>query len=275
VNKVTSKDGTTIAYDQAGEGPVVILVDGAMCGRSFGPMTALIPLLAPHFTVIHYDRRGRGDSGDTAPYAVEREVEDIEALINAAGGSAYIYGISSGAVLALDAAGRLPAITKLAMYEPPLILDDSRPPIPDDYLDKFKEMLAEGRRGDMVEHFMTVGVGMPAEAVAPMRAMPMWPAMEAIAPTLIYDTTIMGDFTLPAAVAASIRVPALVMGGGASPFQLQHAAQAMAEAIPGAQLRMLEGQTHDVAAEALAPALIEFFSGQPGDSTAAYERPSV
>ena len=261
---VTSKDGTMIAYDQVGKGPAVLLVDGAMCSRAFGPMPGLAPLLAPYFTVITYDRRGRNESGDTAPYAVEREVEDIEALIVEAGGSASVYGISSGAMLAIHAAARLPArVKKLALYEPPLVLDDSRPPIPEDYLEQFKEMLASGRRGDMVEHFMTKGVGMPVDAVAPMRNMPMWPALESVAHTLIYDTTIMGDYSLSTELkrlAASIRVPTLVMGGGASPESLHHAVRAVAGAIPGAQLRVLEGQTHEVAPDVIAPVLVEFFA---------------
>ena len=175
-----------------------------------------------------------------------------------------MYGISSGSMLALHAAARLPGrIKKLVMYEPPLVLDDSRPPIPKDYLEQFKAMLASGRKGDMVEHFMTKGVGMPVEAVAPMRNMPMWPALEAVAHTLIYDTTIMGDFSLSSelkGLAASIRIPALVLGGGASPQSLKYAVQAIAGAIPGAQLRMLEGQTHEVAPDAIAPVLLEFFA---------------
>jgi pimeloyl-ACP methyl ester carboxylesterase len=265
MKSVTSKDGTMIAYDQIGKGPAVILVDGAFCSRAFGPMPGLAPLLAERFTVFTYDRRGRNDSGDTAPYAVEREVEDIEALIVEAGGSSFVYGISSGAMLALIAAGKLPdRVKKLALYEPPLVLDDSRPPIPEDYLEQLKEMLASGRRGDMVEYFMTKGVGMPIEAVAPMRNMPMWPALESVAHTLIYDTTLMGDFSLSTELtrlAASVRVPVLVMGGGASPVSLQLAVQAVAGAIPGAQLRMLDGQTHEVAPDAIAPVLEAFFKG--------------
>lgn len=261
---VTSKDGTIIAYDQAGSGPAVILVDGALTSRAFGPMPGLAPLLAEHFSVYNYDRRGRNESDDTPPYAVEREVEDIDALIKQAGGSAFVYGISSGAMLALHAAAKLPArVKKLAIYEPPLVLGNSRPPVPKDYLEQFKVMLASGRRGDMVEHFMTKGVGMPIEAVAPMRNMPMWPMLESVAPTLIYDATLMGDFTMSAdlsRLAASVKVPVLVMGGGASPESLHLAVQAVAGAIPGSHLRMLEGQTHEVAPDAIAPVLVEFFA---------------
>src|SRR5438477_1084958 len=143
MNTVTSKDGTKIAYDKQGEGPAVILVYGALCYRSFGSLPELVKLLAPHFTVYNYDRRGRGDSGDTRPYAVEREVEDIEALIDEAGGAASLYGISSGAVLALEVASRLPSkVEKLAMYEPPFVIDDSRPPMPSDYVDHLNDLIA-------------------------------------------------------------------------------------------------------------------------------------
>src|SRR4026208_948585 len=144
---VTSKDGTTIAYDQAGTGPALILVGGMFEQRAMGPETehlAALPLLAQHFTVFHYDRRGRGDSTDTQPYAVEREIEDIEALIDEAGGSAFLFGSSSGAVLALEAANKLSArVKKQVLYEPPFIVDDSRAPMPDDFLEKIKELLAQ------------------------------------------------------------------------------------------------------------------------------------
>lgn len=146
MKKVLSKDGTPIAFDRSGKGPPIILVDGALCYRASGPMGPLAALLARHFTVFTYDRRGRGDSGDTAPYAVEREVEDIEALINEAGGSAVVYGISSGAALALEAANRGLAIKKLVLYEAPFIVDDSHPPIPKDFLARLNELIGSDRR---------------------------------------------------------------------------------------------------------------------------------
>ncbi len=263
MSKVHSKDGTAIAFERSGAGPSIILVDGAFCSRRFGPMPQLAPLLTQRFTVFTYDRRGRNESGDTAPYAVEREVEDLAALIAEAGGSTLVYGTSSGTALALHATTRLSTITKLALYEPPYVLDTSRPAVPSDYIDQFKAMLASGRRGDMVAYFMTTGVGLPAEAVAAMRAMPMWPALEAVAHTLIYDAMCMGNFTLPPDLTkqmAARKVAALVMGGGASPEWLHHAVQAVAAGIPGAQLRMLEGQTHEVAVDALAPELNRFFA---------------
>ncbi|MEO8425181.1 MAG: alpha/beta hydrolase, partial [Actinomycetota bacterium] len=156
MNTVTSKDGTTIAFDRYGEGPAIVPVGGAFQHRAIDPSTAhLAELLAPQFTVYHYDRRGRGGSGDTAPYAVEREIEDIDALIQEAGGSAFAFGMSSGAVLALEAAAHGLAITKLALYEPPFFVDDSRPPLPADYLERLTDLLANDRRGDAVELFMT------------------------------------------------------------------------------------------------------------------------
>jgi pimeloyl-ACP methyl ester carboxylesterase len=267
MKKVLSKDGTPIAFDRVGNGPAVILVDGALGSRAFGLMGQVAALLAPHFSVFTYDRRGRGDSGDTPPYAVEREVEDIEALLQEAGGSAFVYGISSGAVLALEAAALLKGVTKLALYEPPFVVDDSRSPVPEDFLAQMRRLLAAGRRGDMVELFMTKGVGIPAEYVAPMRQGPSWPAMEALAHTLIYDLTFMDGSqrgrSLPAELtrrAVSITVPTLVINGGASPAWLANAAQTAAYSIPGAQYRVLEGQTHAVAAEAIAPVLEAFFA---------------
>jgi pimeloyl-ACP methyl ester carboxylesterase len=255
---VTSHDGTTIAFERTGTGPALILVDGAMCSRSFGPMGPLAALLAPHFTVFTYDRRGRGESGDTAPYAVEREVEDLAALIEAAGGSAFVYGISSGAALALTAASQLSSITRLALYEPPFSVDADAAQRWKAYRTKLTELLGKGRRGDAVELFMTF-VGAPAEAVAPMRQSPVWPAFEAVAPTLAYDAAALGDGLVPTARAAKIAVPTLAMTGGASPEWMRQVTRASAEAIPGARYHTLAGQTHEVAAEAIAPALTEFF----------------
>src|SRR5215216_1992011 len=195
MNKITSNDGTTIAFDRLGEGPPVILVCGQSTDRSSNAGVAA--LLAPDFTVFNYDRRGRGDSGDTAPYAVEREVEDIDALIKEAGGSAFVYGMSSGAALALEAAASGLAITKLALWEPPFILDDSRPRPPADTARIYTELVSRGRRGEAVEFFMRQVVGLPAEFVAQARKAPWWPAQEALAHTLAYDATIMGDYSLP------------------------------------------------------------------------------
>lgn len=261
MQKITSKDGTPIAFDKTGHGPVVILVSGALGDRMAA--VSLTPLLSPHFTVLAYDRRGRGDSGDTAPYAGEREVEDIEALIKEAGGSAFVYGHSSGAVLALEAAARTRAITKLALYEPPFILDTSRPPIPKDYVAHLEELVAAGRRGEAVEYFMTKAVGVPAEIVAQMQQSPMWAGMEKVAHTLAYDGQIMGDNMrgqpLRAERWSSVTIPTLVIDGGASELWAHNAAQAITEALPIARCRTLEGQTHNVDPALLAPLLVEFY----------------
>jgi pimeloyl-ACP methyl ester carboxylesterase len=262
MNQVMSKDGTAIAFDRSGQGPALILVGGAFQYRAIDPRTAhLAALLAEQFTVFHYDRRGRGDSGDTPPYAVEREVEDLEALINEAGGSACVFGMSSGGVLTLDAAARGLAITKLALYELPFNSGDEQAlQAAQDYTRDLSALLSEGRRGDAVALAMTTW-GAPAEAVAGMRQTPIWPLFESVAPTLAYDDAIMGDGAVPTERLASLIVPTLVMAGGASPAFMQEAAQAVARALPNGKLYTLAGQTHDVAPEALASVLGEFFAG--------------
>jgi pimeloyl-ACP methyl ester carboxylesterase len=261
---VTSKDGTKIAYEKHGTGPAVILVDGAICYRGFGPMPHLSELLAPHFTVFTYDRRGRGDSSNSKPFAVAREVEDIEALIQEAGGEAFVYGISSGACLALEAAIQLgDKIKKLALYEPPYNSETTALQQWKEYRRKLAESLAADRRGDAVVLFMQL-VGTPAEQIEGMRQAPMWSMFEAVAPTLAYDADAMGeDRSAPVKRAAAVTMPTLIMDGGANltimPF-MHETANALAKAIPHAQHRTLEGQTHDVSQEVLAPVLVEFFS---------------
>jgi pimeloyl-ACP methyl ester carboxylesterase len=258
MEQVTSKDGTTIAFDRLGEGPAVILVSGGSVDRS--SLAALADLLSRHFTAFNYDRRGRGPSGDTPPYAVEREVEDIDAVVGAAGGSAYLFGSSSGAALALEAARQLPnRITKLALWEPPYI-PEGFPRPPADTAKTFSDLVAAGKRGDAAEYFMAKVVGMPPEFVAQARSSPWWPAQEALAHTLAYDATIMGDYVLPTERAAQVTIPTVVLDGGASfPF-LHPTALALAAALPNGRQQTLEGQSHDVAAEVLAPALTEFFT---------------
>ncbi len=261
---VTSKDGTTIAFDQLGKGPALILVGGAFEQRATDSETAqlaALPLLAQHFTVFHYDRRGRGDSTDTQPYAVEREIEDLEALINEAGGAAFVFGISSGTALAFEAALALGGkVKKLAMYEAPYNGDDDARQAFKEFRKQLKEVLATGRRGDAVALFMTL-LGVPADQLDGMRQYPMWPMFEAVAPTLAYEAAVLGeDASVPTERAASVAVPTLIMDGGASEWPFMHiTAVALANAIPNAQHRTLEGQTHEVAAEAIAPVLEEFF----------------
>lgn len=258
---VRSSDGTTIAFDQSGEGPPVILVCGASTSRAANAPLAV--LLAPHFTVFNYDRRGRGDSGDTAPYAVEREVEDLEALIADAGGSAFVFGTSSGAILALEAAARGLTITKLALWEPPFRVDQSGIRRHQEYASQLAELIATGRRGDAVELFMK-HVGLPDELVAQARNAPWWPATEDLAPTLVYDATVMGNSSVPTERVAHLTMPTLVLDGAVSPAMLRRAARAVADALPDAKRRTLEGQEHNVAPEALAPVMVEFFMGIHG-----------
>ncbi len=261
----TSKDGTTIAYDQAGKGPALILVGGTFEQRAMESETSklgVFPLLAEHFTVYHYDRRGRGDSTDTLPFAVAREIEDIEALIDHAGGSAFLSGISSGAGLAFEAALALGSkVKKLAMYEPPYNDDETAKQAWVKLRHELKQPLAEGRNDDAVGLFMML-MGMPAEHLEGMKQIPIWPMFEAIAPTLAYDAAALGeDAAVPTDKAARLNVPTLVMDGGASEFPFMHpTAVALAKAIPNAQHKTLEGQTHEVEPEALAPALIAFFA---------------
>jgi pimeloyl-ACP methyl ester carboxylesterase len=274
MQKVTSRDGTVIAFDQTGQGPVVILVTGALGVRSDAELVAQ---LAPHFTVINYDRRGRGNSSNTLPYAVEREIEDIEALIDATGGSAYLYGISSGAALALEAANKLPAkVEKLALYEPPFIVDNSRPPLPEDYVAQLNAAIAAGRPGDAVEIFMTKAILIPAEFVAQMKQGPMsevfesemkppeWVGMEKVAHTLPYDGLIMGNTMsgqpLPTGKWISVSAPTLVIVGGDSEPFFHSGTQALVEILPKARHRVLAGQNHAVASKVLAPVLIKFFT---------------
>ena len=260
---VRSADGTTIAYSQTGQGPPLILVDGALCSRSFGPMPKLAELLAPHFTVYTYDRRGRGESGNTAPYSPDREVEDIEAMVALAGETVYVHGTSSGAALALDAARSIPAIGKLAVYEPPFIVDDTRPPMPDGFLARLDRLVADGRRGNVVKEFMRL-VGTPAIFTAVLPITPVWPKLKAAAPTLPYDIAILQDHQRGTPFAAGewagVKAPTLVAAGGKSPAWISNATRALADALPDARYRTLPGQNHMVKAQAIAPVLTEFFT---------------
>ena len=260
MKKVTSNDGTEIAYDQRGEGPAVILVDGALCYRSFGPMPQLAELLAPHFTVYNYDRRGRGDSGDTQPYTLTREIEDIEALIDEAGGQAFVFGTSSGGALALEAAIRLGSkIKKLAMYEPPYNSSEEAGRAWKEYRQDLAKLLAADRRGDAAALFMR-SVGTPEEQIEGMRHAPIWSIFESVAPTLAYDGAVLGDDrSVPSRRAAKVTSPTLVMNGTVIPFMVVTAKE-IAESIPQAEHRTLDGQSHDVNLEVLAPVLIEFFN---------------
>lgn len=257
---VTSKDGTAIGYDRRGQGPAVILVDGALGYRQFGPLSRLAELLAPKFTVIDYDRRGRGESGDTQPYALVREIEDIEGLIVASGGSASMCGLSSGACLALEAAIQLGTkVQKLALYEPPYSSDDTTLPEWKEYASELTALLAGARYGDAVTLFMSF-VGTPPAVIDGMRESPVWPMMEAVAPTLAYDrAAIGGDRRVPTERAARLAVPTLVMNGTITLPFIAATAEALAAAIPKGRHLTLEGQSHDVSMEVLAGVLERFF----------------
>jgi len=264
---VTSKDGTTIAYDRTGSGPALILVDGALCSRAFGPMPKIAPLFAPRFTVFTYDRRGRGASGDTQPYDVAREIDDLQALIGAAGGSASLLGVSSGAALALEATAAGLSVEKLIMYEPPYIADASTP----DHGAHLRELVAANRRGDAVRYFMRDMVNVPAPIVWLMTAMfPVFSKLKAVAHTLPYDTAVLRGFHLPTQRAASIRVPTLVLAGEKTQPRLLEAVDSLAKTIPGAKQGILRGQTHNVAGSALAPPVIDFLQ-----TPVARERPAL
>ena len=255
---VRSKDGTSIAYERAGTGPALILVDGALCSRSFGPSPKLVPLLAHRFTVYAYDRRGRGQSGDTQPYSPAREVEDIAALIGAAGGSACLLGLSSGGALSLEAAASGLPVTKVVAYEPPYV-DDSGQRGGAAYEGQLKRLLAEGNRSGAVKYFMKDMVGVPAPIVVVMRLMPwIWRKLEAVAHTLPYDAAVMTAFRIPRARFASIGVPVLVMNGTKTDARLREAAQTIVNVIPAARYRELAGQTHNVKPDVLTPAAVEF-----------------
>jgi pimeloyl-ACP methyl ester carboxylesterase len=261
MDKVTSRDGTQIALDRLGDGPPVIVVGGAMCDRALTGPTA--EELAKHFTVLNYDRRGRGDSGDTGPYALEREIEDIGALIVEAGRSASVYGHSSGAGLALRAAAYGLPIDRLVLHEPPYNTDgEEEQRISREYALDLEALLSEGRRGDAVELFFTT-VGMPREMVGGMRQTPRWAELEAMAPTLAYDSEIMGDSaggTLPAELTGRVSTETLVLVGGASPGWTIDIGRQVADALPNGQHRVLEGQEHVVPPEVLVPVLAEFFA---------------
>jgi pimeloyl-ACP methyl ester carboxylesterase len=255
---VTSNDGTQIAYEKLGGGPPLILVDGALCSRAFGPMRKLAKLMAEHFTVFMYDRRGRNESGDIQPYAPEREVEDLEALINEAGGSAYVYGISSGAGLSLRAAAGGLNITKLAVYEPPFEVPGEKDGAPKDVLEQLQIRVAENRRGDTVKYFFSI-VGIPRFGIFMMSLFPMFKKLKAAAHTLPYDIQVMNEFKMPVEKARSIKVPTLIAAGTKTSEPIKRSVKLLSELIPDSQLKMLEGQTHNVSEKALAPVLNGFF----------------
>ncbi|MCX5204047.1 alpha/beta hydrolase [Streptomyces sp. NBC_00237] len=257
MSKVISRDGTPLAYERKGEGAPLILVGGAFStGTAEDP---LANLLAPGFSVVTYDRRGRGGSGDTVPYAVAREVEDLAALIEEVGGSACLYGMSSGGALVLRAAAAGLSVPRIAVYEPPFtVLADTRAEKAA-YTERLKTLLDEERRGEAVELFLSV-VGMPREFVAQMKRAPVWRSFESLAPTLAYDDAVMGDGTVPVERLSALTQPVLVVSGDASPGVMRDAARRTTEAVPDGRHVSLPRQTHDVDPRKLAPVLEEFFT---------------
>jgi pimeloyl-ACP methyl ester carboxylesterase len=269
MSRVTSRDGTSIAYNTSGSGPAVIVVDGALCSRAFGPSAKLAPLLATRFTVVTYDRRGRGESTDALPYSPAREVDDIAALIGAVGGSASLLGLSSGAALALEAAASGLPITGVAAYEPPYV-DDTGTRGGAGYAARLQEFIGRSDRGGAVTYFMTDMVQVPAPVVVMMRLMPwVWGKLKAVAHTLPYDAAVMTSFRIPRERFASIRVPVLVMNGAKTDQRLKEAARAIAQAVPNAQHRELAGQTHNVKPGVLAREVAAFLSSPSHPSTGA------
>ncbi|MET7618584.1 alpha/beta fold hydrolase [Streptomyces sp. NPDC005408] len=257
LNTVKSGDGTLIAYEQQGEGRPLVLVGGALCtAASDAPLAAL---LASAFSVFTYDRRGRGASGDTAPYAVEREIEDLGAVIAAAGGTASVHALSSGAALALKAAAAGLPITQLSVYEPPFTTDPATREEPAAYGTQLGELVAQGRPDDALALFLKE-TGIPPEDVEGMRQTPMWAEKEAVAHTLPYDHEVMGNGQVPVDVLHSVTQRVMVVDGGASPGWLRDAARAVSSALPRGRHRTLTGQTHEAAPQVLAPVLTEFFA---------------
>ena len=265
---VTSADGTDIAYEVHGSGPALVFVDGGMCDRTMGPSAGLAEALAPHFTVHVYDRRGRGESDTGAtPWCIERELDDLAAMLDVAGGSAHVLALSSGAALALEAADRGLPITRLAVYEVPFVVDDSRAPHPADAPARVQELVDRDARGEAVKTFMRM-VGLPAPFIGLMRLLPAWKKMTGIAHTLPYDLAIVNAHQrgepLPEGRYAGVGVPTLVIAGGRSPRYLRNAQAAIAAAVPGALLTTLPGQTHMVKPKVTAPVVTRFFRASDG-----------
>ncbi|CAM5265609.1 Alpha/beta hydrolase OS=Streptomyces tendae OX=1932 GN=GUR47_36475 PE=4 SV=1 [Streptomyces tendae] len=266
-SRAVSADGTEIAFEQSGCGPAVVLVASALADRS--DTTKLAALLAQHFTVINYDRRGRGASGDANAYAPDREIEDIAALVEHVGGSASLFGSSSGAVLALRAAAAGVNVDRLALYEPPFVVAEGDDGPPTDLAQQITVLLAEGRDSDAVRYFMTRVQGMPSIAVLFMKLMPkLWANLTKLASTLPYDIAVMGDTQqgkpLNAEEWKGVAVPTRVLTGGKSPAAFQRAALAVTEILPQADHRTLPGLNHGavvMAPRKIAPQITEFIKG--------------
>lgn len=263
MSHVVSKDGTTIAYERSGRGPALILVDGALCSRGFGPTAKLAARFARDFTVYRYDRRGRGESGDTKPYSPAREVEDVAALIEHAGGTTALLGLSSGGALALEAAASGLRVDKVIAYEPPYV-EESRTGLSAAvaHEEQLQRLVTSGNRGGAVDYFMRDMVGAPAFLPVMMRLMPwIWRKLKAVAHTLPYDAAMMNGFRVPRARFASIRCPVLALNGTKTDRRLKTAVRVIADTVPGAQHAELAGQTHNVNPRILVEGSMKFLAG--------------
>jgi pimeloyl-ACP methyl ester carboxylesterase len=263
---VTSADGTQIAYDRYGEGPAVILVGGALSYRKFKKFDQIATALSEHCTVINYDRRGRGDSGEAGPASVEREVEDIAALIELVGGRASLWGWSSGGAVALRAAAADIGVEKLVVYETPFKTDPEAKYPTDDYGARLEEIVASGDSMAAAKHFMRKGIGMPAPAVAVMSLLPMFRRFAANGHTLMFDYLALGDHNmhgdpLMGEEWAAVTCPTLVAYGSKTYPVLRHASRALADVLPNATLLEMPGQNHNVSPSAMVPVLAEFVTG--------------
>lgn len=261
---VVSKDGTTIAYERIGSGPPLVVVDGALNTREMGTGKQIAPALAGQFTVYIYDRRGRGGSGNTLPYASEREIEDLHAVMGATGGGADVFGHSSGATVALEAVRQGLSARRLVLYEPPMVVDDTRPPVGDRFGGRVGDLADSGRRGEAVKLFMTEGVRVPKPVTVIMPLMPAWKHLKAVAHTLPYDISFVEEYLhgrpLPAGRWDGVGIPVLVIAGGKSPEWMRNAMWELSQTIPGATLRTLPGQTHMMKPKATVPVIAEFFA---------------
>ncbi|MFI5773242.1 alpha/beta fold hydrolase [Streptomyces sp. NPDC051658] len=257
MDKILSRDGTMIAYRHRGEGPPVILVGGSL--GTAATEAPLARLLAPHFHVVTYDRRGRGSSGDSGPYAVEREIDDLATLVTAVGGRASVFGMGAGGALALEAQAAGLPVDLLAVYEPPYTPSASGLQYKACCTSRLHRLLTTGDRAGAVELFLSV-TGVPADMIARMRRAPLWSDLVAMAHTLAYDDALLGNGAIPAARFASVTARTLVICGGSSPTPARQSTRALAEILPRARHRTLTGQTRDLAPQAVAPVLTEFFA---------------
>ncbi len=263
----TSSDGTVIAYDRLGEGPPLVLVSGAFGYRKFPQIEKLAQMLSQQFTVYNYDRRGRGDSSDRAPYSVEREIEDLDAMIDTCSGHAFVFGLSSGAVLSLEAAARLGRkISRLAVYQPPYVTDQQKTPERRTLLTELDQLLDEEERGAAVKLFMTRAFGMPGPLVTAFKITPMWSKLTGLAHTIPYDVALLDENwqsgKLPTEILSAVDAPTLVLAGGKSPADVRNLAPVLCAALPRGTTQVVAGQAHNVMAKALAPVLAGFFGAR-------------